>query len=139
MNRIASVAHVCIKTADLEATERFYCGALGMEKRFAFMRKGEAIGFYLKTANDTFIEVFKADGVEKLGGQVLNHFCLQTEDIRGLRQSLAEKGFFPGEVRMGADGTWPFWMDDPNGLAVEFQEYTDRSAQFAGGEVEVDW
>ena len=136
---IQSVAHVCIKTTDLDATRDFYCGALGLEKLFDFMRKGKLIGFYMKTANDTFIEVFLADEVEKIGKQYLNHFCLETDDIEALHQRLVECGYEPRKITMGSDQSHQFWMKDPNGMEIEFQEYTDKSSQRTGQTVEVNW
>jgi len=136
---IKSLAHVCIKTTDLKVTADFYCGALGMTKFFDFTRKGDVIGFYMKAANETFVEVFLADEVEKSGKQALNHFCLETESIEALRKLLIERGYAPGEIKMGADQSLQFWMKDPNGMDLEFQEYTAQSAQVTGGTVEVNW
>jgi catechol 2,3-dioxygenase-like lactoylglutathione lyase family enzyme len=136
---IKSVAHVCIKTSDLDATAAFYCGALGMKRMFDFTRKGRIIGFYMKAANETFIEVFLADEVEKIDKQVLSHFCLEVDSIQAVRKSLVERGHSPKEINMGADNSYQFWMKDPNGMDIEFHEYTDRSSQFTGQVVEVDW
>lgn len=136
---IRSLAHVCIKSTDLDATAGFYCDALGLKRAFNFMRQGKVIGFYMKTANDTFVEVFLADEVEKIARQPLNHFCLETDDIQALRQSLVERGHAPGEVKMGADDAWQFWMKDPNGMDIEFHQYTGKSSQFTGRDVEVNW
>lgn len=136
---IKSVAHVCIKTTDLDATRDFYCGALGLEKLFDFMRKGKLIGFYMKTVNSTFVEVFLADEVEKINKQHLNHFCLETDDLAALHQSLVERGYAPKAIIMGADQSPQFWMKDPNGMDVEFQEYTDKSSQLTGQTVEANW
>ena len=41
-----SFAHVCIKTGDLGATERFYTGVLGLEKVFSFCRDGKTSAPY---------------------------------------------------------------------------------------------
>jgi lactoylglutathione lyase/glyoxylase I family protein len=137
---IKSVAHVCIKTNDLERTLDFYSGALGMQKLFNFTRGGEVIGFYLKAANDTFIEVFRMDDAEQANGrQLLHHFCLETDAIEHLRQTLMEKGYAPQEIKMGADSTLQFWVQDPNGLDIEFQQYTEQSSQFTGADVSVNW
>lgn len=136
---VKSLAHVCIKTTDLDKTADFYIGALGMEKRFSFTRDGKVIGFYMKAANETFIEVFLADEVEKAGKQVLSHFCLETENIRDLRESLVRRGYAPGEVKMGVDNSYQFWMEDPNGLSFEFHQYTENSSQFTGRDTEVNW
>jgi catechol 2,3-dioxygenase-like lactoylglutathione lyase family enzyme len=136
---IKSVAHVCLKTTNLDATSDFYCGALGMKKVFNFTRKGKIIGFYMKTANETFIEAFLVDEVEKLDKQVLSHFCLETDSVEALRKSLVERGYSPNEIRLGADNSYQFWMKDPNGLDMEFHEYTDKSTQRTCQDVEVNW
>ncbi len=136
---ILSLAHACIKTTDLARTEEFYGGALGMKKQFNFTRKGKIIGAYFKAANQTFIEVFLADEVERVGKQVLHHFCLETDAIEALRESLVARGLSVGELKMGSDQSLQFWMKDPNGLDVEFQQYTPKSAQFTGHDVEANW
>jgi catechol 2,3-dioxygenase-like lactoylglutathione lyase family enzyme len=136
---IKSLAHVCIKATDLDAITEFYCGALGMTKHFNFTKNGKIIGFYMKAASDTFIEVFLADQVEGIDKHVINHFCLETDDIDALRNSLVARGYSPGPLKLGADLTPQFWMKDPYGMDLEFQQYTERSAQFTGKDVEVDW
>jgi catechol 2,3-dioxygenase-like lactoylglutathione lyase family enzyme len=137
---VKSLAHVCLKTRDLEATTAFYCDALGMEKLFNFRRNGEVIGFYLKTANESFIEVFLTNGLQPpQRDRALDHFCLQTEAIEDVRKKLRAKGYSPGEIKMGADHSLQFWITEPNGLAIEFHQYTDKSTQFTGADVEVDW
>ena len=136
---IKSIAHVCIKTTDLDATADFYCGALGFTRHFDFTRKGKVIGFYMKTASENFVEVFLADEISGVEKQSLNHFCLETESLGGLRQKLITRGYEPGEIKMGADQTLQFWMKDPNGLALEFQEYSEKSAQRNPHTVEVNW
>lgn len=136
---VRSLAHVCIKTSDLERTRDFYCGALGMRKLFNFTRKGEVIGFYLKGTNDTFIEVFRAGDIESISGrQVLHHFCLETDSIEEIRQGLVDRGYAPREIIMGADNSLQFWVQDPGGLEIEFQQYTEHSSQFTGKDVDVD-
>ena len=136
---IKSIAHVCIKTRDLEGTREFYCGALGFQKLFDFTRDGQVIGFYLKTANDSFIEIFHDSGAGSVdGGRALHHFCLETDSIERLRQNLQDRGYAPREIIMGADNTLQFWVEDPNGLELEVQQYTEQSSQFTGANVAVD-
>jgi lactoylglutathione lyase/glyoxylase I family protein len=136
---ILSLAHACIKSTNLEQTAAFYCDGLGMKKHFDFTRVGKVIGFYLKAANDTFIEVFLADEVDSTDKRCLNHFCLETGDLEALRNRLVQRGFAPGEIKMGSDQTLQFWAKDPNGLDVEFQQYSPKSAQVTGENVEVNW
>lgn len=136
---IRSLAHVCIMTRDLDATADFYCGILGMKKMFNFTKKGKIIGFYMRAANQTFVEAFHADEIDKMEKPFLSHFCLETDDVHGLRKLLDERGFAPREMRKGADNSFQFWMKDPNGIDIEFQEYSDQSSQVTGRDVEVNW
>jgi hypothetical protein len=39
---------------------------------------------------------------------------------------------------MGADNSLQFWIQDPNGLDIEFQQYPEHSSQFTGKNVEVN-
>ena len=50
---IKSVAHVCIKTTNFDATTHFYCDALGRKKMFNFVKQGKVIGFYMKRRRTT--------------------------------------------------------------------------------------
>jgi lactoylglutathione lyase len=136
---IGSVAHVCIKTRDLKRTDDFYCGALEMKKLFNFTRQGQVIGCYIQAPNNTFIEVFLAGEAESIPDtqRALHHFCLETDSIKALRQRLVGHGYAPKEIIMGADHALQFWVQDPNGLKIEFQQYTERSSQVTGHDVEV--
>ncbi|MDR1282825.1 MAG: VOC family protein [Opitutaceae bacterium] len=136
---ITSLAHVCLKTTDLKRTREFYCDALGLEKQFNFIRNGVETGFYLKAGNGTFIEVFLADAIEPLGKQPIHHLCLETDDLAGLHARLRECGLTPGDLKTGSDQTPQFWITDPNGLGVEFQQYTPQSSQRTGKDVSVNW
>ncbi len=53
------LAHVCIESADLDATERFYA-CLGLRRQFEFRNPaGLLIGFYLRFDDETFLEVIR--------------------------------------------------------------------------------
>ena len=133
---IKNVAHVCIKTRDLARTEDFYCGALGLEKAFNFVERGEVIGFYLKAAGESFIEVFCDPNVGSPNeSRMLHHFCFETDAIESLRRTLLEGGYSPREIIMGADHTPQFWVTDPNGIEIEVQQYTAESTQRTGKDV----
>lgn len=137
---IGALAHICLKTADLAATEKFYTEHLGFEKQFRFTRRGEVIGFYLRIADRVFLEAFSAEAPPPSDpSHNLSHFCLDTDDLSGLRATLVGAGFDPTPIVTGADATLQFWVTDPNGVAIEVQEYTGESAQFRHDDVEVDW
>lgn len=138
--QITALAHICLRTNDFEATQRFYCDLLGFPIKFRFTRKGDLVGFYVKIAERQFIEFFYNDAPQAPGDNAgLAHFCLETNDIEGLREHVAEAGHEPTEIKEGCDRSLQFWVADPNGVRFEFHQYTEDSLQFKGGEVEVDW
>ena len=140
MPLVQALAHVCLKTADLERTRHFYCEVLGMEKLFDFTRRGNVIGFYFKASADTFIEVFLEEEVGSADARrSLHHFCLETGEIETVRVALLAGGHVPSEIKLGVDGSYQCWVKDPGGVDVEFHQYTAQSAQRSGRAVEVDW
>lgn len=137
---IRALAHICLKTADLAATEAFYTEIFGFERQFRFTRGGEVIGFYLRIGDRAFLEAFSAGSpLPSDPANTLSHFCLETDNLEGLRGKLVEAGFEPTPIVTGADATLQFWVTDPNGIALEVQQYTGQSAQFRTDDVEVDW
>lgn len=133
---ITRLAHICIHTQDLTETEQFYCEVLGLEKAFVFEKDDALFGFYIKLGGDSFIEVFK--GKPGSVGNI-NHLAIETDDIDDVITRLRSHGFEATDKKLGADHTWQTWTKDPNGVRIEFQQYTDKSLQFRGGVCEVDW
>lgn len=125
------LAHVCIESADLDATERFYA-LLGLSQQFDFQNlQGEPIGYYLRFDNNSFVEVVRVAEV-KSEGRVM-HFAIETDDIDGLRERLIAGGYAPSEKTLGADQTWVVTCRDPSGIFIELQQYSEDSMQFRGG------
>lgn len=133
---IKQLAHVCIFTRDLKATEDFYREAFGCEKAFEFMRDNRLFGFYLKMGNHTFVEVFEGDAS---GSGGINHLALEVEDIDAVIQRVKAKGFAIEEKKLGCDRSWQVWLTDPNGVRIELQQYTQESRQFVGGTCIANW
>jgi catechol 2,3-dioxygenase-like lactoylglutathione lyase family enzyme len=133
---IKQLAHICIHTQDLEGTLRFYTEILGLELGFEFQRQGTRFGYYLKLGGTTFIEVFQGDPGE-VGN--INHVAMEVEDMDGLIARLKQHGVEVGDKKLGADHSWQVWITDPNGIRIEFHEYTPESMQLVGGTCVVDW
>ncbi|MDZ7808468.1 MAG: VOC family protein [Gracilimonas sp.] len=133
---IIRLAHICIHTQDLNETERFFCDVLGLDKGFEFVKDGALFGFYIKAGADSFIEVFKGDS-RKVGN--IDHIALETDDIDRVISKLRENGFDATDKELGGDKTWQSWTKDPNGVRIEFHQYTNESLQFRGGVCQVDW
>lgn len=131
------LAHVCIESADVDATERFYA-LLGLSQQFDFQNlQGEPIGYYLRFDNNSFVEVVRVAEV-KSEGRVM-HFAIETDDIDGLRERLIAGGYAPSEKTLGADQTWVVTCRDPSGIFIELQQYSEDSMQFRGGTCLIDY
>ena len=131
------LAHVCIESADLESTERYY-RCLGLQRQFEFRNlSGLLIGYYLKFDDQTFIEVIRVKSVRPEGS--VRHFAIESEDIDGLRVRLLEAGFDASEKRMGEDNTWMVTTRDPNGIFIELHQYAPGSMQQNGGVCVIDY
>ncbi|MEZ5499723.1 MAG: VOC family protein [Steroidobacteraceae bacterium] len=134
---MSKLAHVCIETADLEITEKFY-RCLGLRRQFEFRNNdGLLIGFYLKFADRSFIEVVLVVRARPEGG--LRHFAIESDDIDSVRQSLLAAGYTASERVRGKDRTWMVTTRDPNGIFIELHQYTDESMQIAGGTCVMDY
>lgn len=134
---VKQLAHACVLTSNLAATRRFYEGVLGLPVQFEFVRQGRPYGYYFRCGADTFIEVF-ASGAKPGGG--LDHLCFEVPDLDALIARLAAEGVpLTKPKTLGADHSWQCWCADPNGVRLEFQQYTAASLQRAGGICVVDW
>jgi catechol 2,3-dioxygenase-like lactoylglutathione lyase family enzyme len=134
---MTKLAHVCIESADLEATERFY-SCLGLQRQFEFRNPaGLLIGYYLKFENETFLEVIRVESVRDEGA--VRHFAIESDDVAALRARLLAAGFDASEKRLGGDETWMVTCRDPNGVFIELHEYGARSMQQHGGVCVIDY
>lgn len=132
-----NLAHVCIESSDLEATEAFY-RVLGLERRFIFNNlQGELVGFYLAFGNNTFIEVIKTSKPQSAG--IIKHFAIEVDDIDAAYEQLKKHHIDVSEKELANDHQWMVTCTDPNGIFIELQQYTAESMQLVGGICEVDY
>jgi glyoxylase I family protein len=136
---IKGIAHVCINTSDLEATERFYTKALGLTRKFAFLKDGNLFGYYLDAGNGGFVEVFGGDGIDTGRRPAMTHVCLEVDDLQATIEAVRNAGVEISDRKMGADNSWQAWVTDPNGIKIELLQYTAESCQFTGNDCIVDW
>jgi catechol 2,3-dioxygenase-like lactoylglutathione lyase family enzyme len=133
---IKQLAHVCIHSKDLSETARFYQEGLGLERGFEFIKDDDLFGYYINLGENTFIEVFKGEpGVE---GNI-KHIAIQADDIDSIITRLRNHGYEIGDKSLGADHSWQAWTADPDGVKIEFHEYTNDSLQLKGGRCIADW
>jgi len=105
--------HLALRTRDLEATERFYTGVLGL--RVAFRHRGMV--FLESPHGGDLLNFCRAPGSldPRAGG--LDHFGLRVD-----RRRLAvvrERLRYAGVKITGRRGRWAFYFKDPNGYTVE--------------------
>ena len=134
---IKRIAHVCVYSRDLAKALKFYRDSLGLEVAFEFERQGQPFGYYFKLGQDSFIEVFKGEPEAQAG--TIRHIAIEVEDLDGIVSKLRAAGLKVGDKSLGADNTWQAWTADPDGVAIEFHEYTDRSLQKTGGKCIATW
>lgn len=133
---VKQLAHICIRSTDLEKTRSFYLDALGLELGFEFERQGELFGYYIKLGNTTFIEVFKGEPGE-VGN--IQHVAIEVSDLDAVISRIRDHGYEVGDKTLGADHSWQAWVTDPSGIRIEFHEYTEESRQLVGGTCLVTW
>jgi catechol 2,3-dioxygenase-like lactoylglutathione lyase family enzyme len=135
---IKQLAHLCIHTDSLDKTSHFYCDVLELEKGFDFERNGSLFGYYLKLGVNTFIEVFQNAKPSDVVGNI-NHMAIEVDDIDQVIAALRNNGFEATDKKLGADHSWQSWTTDPNGVRIEFHQYTTESMQLTGGVCIVNW
>ncbi|RWO60327.1 VOC family protein [Mesorhizobium sp.] len=139
MIKVKQLAHVCIFADDLEVTRSFYRDVLGMDTQFNFLRDGKIFGFYLNCGSRSHVEVFLKDGAIYSDLNQINHFCLEVENLDAAIAHVRAKGVDVTSKKHACDDTYQAWIRDPNNVKIELFEYTEKSAQFVGGDRIADW
>ena len=135
---IKQLAHVCIITRDLKKTVQFY-QALGLKPHFKFIKDKKVFGYYLASGAGTFVEVFENKGLKKSDAGALRHICFLVDDLKKLEKQLTRKKIKHAEPKFAVDQSWQMWTEDPNGVKIEFHEYTKASTQITGKDCNVTW
>ena len=125
---IKGMSHVCFSTADLEGTIAFYNKILGGRVIHEFKNDaGNVYGVFIAIGDSPCVEFFRSDSPAKPSNELFRHFCLEVDDIEKLVKDLSNKGIH-AEVRRGrTDQTLQCWIEDPNGIKIEFQQYDQQS------------
>lgn len=146
---IKQLAHLCLKTSQLEKMTSFYRDALGAEVKFRYLnRAGEPIGCYFAFGQTTFIEIFDHTDAHRRSQSTkplepledprdpwlarYNHLCFQVEGLDAFVKQIEERGVTVTGRKIGNDHSHQAWVKDPDGNLIELQEYTPQSRQFTG-------
>lgn len=137
---IKQIAHLCLQAKNLEKTVEFYKKAFGFKVKFKFVNKKKVFGYYLGCGKNTFIEIFENKKLKCTSEEgPMRHLCLETPSIKGLDARLNKLKIKHTKPVLGADYSWQLWVEDPNGVRIEFHQYTGRSLQMTGGDCVVSW
>ena len=139
MTFVKQIAHACIMTHDLAASEHFYCDVLGLKKAFEFNKAGKRIGLYIEAGARTWIEIFDHKDAPFPSLGAINHFCMEVTSMDEAIKHIRAKGVEITDKKYGVDDTWQAWINGPSGERIELFEYTAKSAQFVGGDRTPDW
>lgn len=126
---IVGVAHIGVKTDDLEKSRQFYGHDLGYQEPFTVDNPKPPGGLmltYFKVNDHQYIEVFP--NLKSPTEDRLSHIAFETTNARQLRDYLASKGVnVPAALKPGLDGNLSFMIKDPDGHNVEFVQYMPGS------------
>lgn len=133
MVQLASLGHAAIRVKDLDASLDFYCKKLGIPEMFRLYREGRVWLVYLRITNDQYLEIFpegegdRAPGKTEVGN---NHFCLTVPDIDKAEADIIAEGIpFSSPKKKVEDGNWQFWVEDPDGIRIEFMQMDPECKQ----------
>lgn len=124
------LSHVCLGSTDLPRTIAFYRDLLGCEVAHEFRNPaGTLYGVFLSCRNGTFLEFFN-EAAPKPAGGLFRHLCFEVEDIERMAD-IARRHGLQAEVRRGrTDRILQFFVNDPDGNMVEFQQHDRESVLY---------
>ena len=123
---IVGVAHIGLKTDNMDAARNFYTGVLGFGEFTLDNPPGKLMLSYFKVNDHQYIEVFPT--LKDPKEDRLSHISFETTDAEQLRTYLASRGVkVPDKLPPRLDNNLGFDVTDPDGHTVEFMQYTPGS------------
>ena len=136
---IQYLGHVALGVTDLDKALHFYRDQLGLTEVFRLNKpSGSPLLVYLRLNNNNFIELFP--GAEKQtpaqrGSTGLLHLGFFVEDLQATLRTLKKRGYpltddaFKQAAQVRADGTFLYFIKDPDGNPIELSQITPDSKQ----------
>ena len=131
---LTSIAHLAIRTRDIDAMVAFYTEKLGFAEMFRLNQdNGSLMLVYLRITDDQYLELFpNGTGDGPAGPQAvgLNHLCLTAPDLDATVAGLTARGVtLTRPLQLGRDGNRQAWIADPEGNRIELMEMSPTSRQ----------
>jgi catechol 2,3-dioxygenase-like lactoylglutathione lyase family enzyme len=125
---ILGIAHVALRTDNLDHARQFYLHDLGLAEPFHLNNPDGSLELTFFKINDhQYIEMsqsLKSDADDRL-----LHVAFETTDVKKLREYLLSRGVQAPEVATYPDGNWSITVRDPEGHRIEFVQYQPDSLQ----------
>ncbi|HVO32300.1 MAG TPA: VOC family protein, partial [Elusimicrobiota bacterium] len=121
------LSHASFGTTDLTRTIAFYQSMLDCSVAHEFRNaSGELYGVFMNCRDGTFLEFFNEQSPKPPGGP-FRHICFEVDDIEAAAARFRAAGYAP-EVRRGrTDRILQFFVHDPDGTMLEFQQHDEQS------------
>jgi len=124
------LSHVCLGSTDLPRTVTFYRDMLGCEVAHEFRNPaGELYGVFLSCRNGTFLEFFNEQQPKPPGG-LFRHVCFEVDDIERMAEVARAHGLKVEVKRGRTDHILQFFVHDPDGNMIEFQQHDRESVLY---------
>lgn len=124
------LSHASFGSTDLQRTVTFY-RALGCEVAHEFKNAaGEVYGVFLDCRNGTFLEFFNEPAPKPEGG-LFRHISFEVEDLEAMAARFRAEGFEARIKRGRTDRVLQFFVHDPDGILIEFQQHDAESLLLA--------
>jgi lactoylglutathione lyase len=121
------LSHASFGSTDLPRTVAFYHSLLDCDVAHEFKNAaGEVYGVFLDCGNGTFLEFFNEQTPRPSGG-LFRHICFEVDDLEAVAGRCRAAGY-DAEIRRGrTDRILQFFVHDPDGIMIEFQQHDAES------------
>jgi catechol 2,3-dioxygenase-like lactoylglutathione lyase family enzyme len=121
------LSHVSFGSTNLQRTVAFYRSMLGCQVAHEFKNDaGQVYGVFLDCGNGTFLEFFN-EQTRLLPGGLFRHICFEVDDLKAVAGRFRVAGH-DAEIRRGrTDRILQFFVHDPDGIMIEFQQHDSES------------
>lgn len=121
------LSHASFGAIDLQRTVAFYRALLDCEVVHEFKNTdGEVYGVFLNCHNGTFLEFFNEQAPRPAGG-LFRHICFEVDDLNAAAARFRGAGYKVEIKRGRTDRILQFFVHDPDGTMIEFQQHDTQS------------
>ena len=127
------IAHVAVFAADVAKSTDFYTRVLGLEHLFTQKKEdGSLFYVYLHAGSKTFVEIFPTAEKALKSRAGVAHICLAVRDINAAVAHVKAENWplTRGEPKLGLDGNWQAWLQDPDGVDIELMQMMPGCLQY---------